>query len=50
MIRVVVVEDHHLVRQGIIKLLESANDLDVVGEADDGAQAMHCLNRFARMS
>jgi DNA-binding NarL/FixJ family response regulator len=40
MIRVVVVEDHHLVRQGIIKLLESANDLDVVGEADDGAQAI----------
>lgn len=40
MIRVVVVEDHHLVRQGIIKLLESANDLDVVGEADEGAQAI----------
>jgi DNA-binding NarL/FixJ family response regulator len=40
MIRVVVVEDHHLVRQGIIKLLESANDLDVVGEADDGALAI----------
>ncbi|MBN2115337.1 MAG: response regulator transcription factor [Anaerolineales bacterium] len=40
MIRVVVVEDHHLVRQGIIKLLESANDLDVVGEADDGTQAI----------
>ena len=40
MIRVVVVEDHHLVRQGIIKLLESADDLDVVGEADDGTQAI----------
>src|SRR5512134_1056481 len=40
MIRVVVVEDHHLVRQGIIKLLESANDLDVVGDADDGTQAI----------
>lgn len=40
MIRVVVVEDHHLVRQGIIKLLESANDLDVVGEADDGKEAI----------
>lgn len=40
MIRVVVVEDHHLVRQGIIKLLESASDLDVVGEGDNGAQAL----------
>jgi len=40
MISVVVVEDHHLVRQGIIKLLESANDLNVVGEGDNGAQAI----------
>ena len=40
MIRVIVAEDHHLVRQGIIKLLESAGDLDVVGEAGDGEQAI----------
>lgn len=39
-IRILVAEDHHLVRQGIIKLLESANDLEVVGEAGDGAQAI----------
>ena len=40
MIRVVVAEDHHLVRQGVVKLLESAGDLEVVGEADDGIQAI----------
>ncbi len=40
MIRVVVAEDHHLVRQGIVKLLEGAGDLEIVGEADDGAQAI----------
>jgi len=40
MIRVVVAEDHHLVRQGIVKLLESADDLDVVGEAGDGVEAI----------
>lgn len=40
MIRIIVAEDHHLVRQGIVKLLESADDLDVVGEAGDGAQAI----------
>lgn len=40
MIRVVVVEDHQLVRQGIVKLLESAGDLSVVGEADNGMQAI----------
>ncbi|MGA2489206.1 MAG: response regulator transcription factor [Anaerolineales bacterium] len=40
MIRVVVAEDHQLVRQGIVKLLESTLDLEVVGEADDGTQAI----------
>ena len=40
MIRIVVAEDHHLVRQGIVKLLESVGDLYVVGEADDGNQAI----------
>ncbi|MGB8215123.1 MAG: response regulator transcription factor [Anaerolineales bacterium] len=40
MIRIVVAEDHHLVRQGIVKLLESTTDLQVVGEADDGLQAV----------
>lgn len=40
MIRIVVAEDHHLVRQGIVKLLESVSDLYVVGEADDGNQAI----------
>lgn len=40
MITVVVAEDHQLVRQGIVKLLESAGDLTVVGEADNGMQAI----------
>lgn len=40
MIRVVVVEDHQLVRQGIVKLLQGAGDLEVVGEASDGIQAI----------
>ncbi len=43
MIRVVVVEDHQLVRQGIVKLLESAGDLSVVGEADTGMQAIELV-------
>ncbi|MBM4424875.1 MAG: response regulator transcription factor [Chloroflexi bacterium] len=40
MIRIVVAEDHHLVRQGIVKLLEDAGDLKVVGEADNGKDAL----------
>ncbi len=43
MIRVVVAEDHHLVRQGIVKLLEGAGDISVVGEADNGAQAIELV-------
>ena len=40
MIRVLVADDHHLVRQGIRALLEAAPDLEVVGEADNGIDAV----------
>jgi len=40
MIRIVVVDDHHLVRQGICKLLEESGDIQVVGEADNGKDAL----------
>lgn len=40
MISVVVADDHHLVRQGIRALLENADDIDVVGEAEDGIEAV----------
>ena len=35
-IRVLVVEDHHVVRQGLVALLNVAEGLEVVGEAADG--------------
>jgi DNA-binding NarL/FixJ family response regulator len=38
--RILVVDDHQLVRAGIVSLLEGADDLDVVGEAADGEQAV----------
>ncbi|WP_341953842.1 response regulator transcription factor [Salinibacterium sp. TMP30] len=40
MIRVVVADDHPIVRSGIVGLLSSADDIDVVGEAGDGAGAV----------
>ena len=40
MIRVAVVDDQALVRAGFVVLLESAPDLEVVGSAADGAQAV----------
>lgn len=39
-IRVVVVDDHTLIRQGIIGLLNSQPDIEVVGEAGDGHEAL----------
>jgi DNA-binding NarL/FixJ family response regulator len=41
MISVLIAEDHHLVRQGIRALLEKASDIKVVGEAQDGQEAVN---------
>jgi DNA-binding NarL/FixJ family response regulator len=40
MIRVLVVDDHHLVRAGLITLLDAAAGIHVAGEAADGQQAV----------
>ncbi|MDQ1731537.1 MAG: hypothetical protein QOK10_1696 [Pseudonocardiales bacterium] len=40
MIRVVLADDHRLVRAGLAVLLSTATDIDVVGEAADGEQAV----------
>ena len=45
-IRVVIADDHHLVRQGIRALLERASDIEVVGEAGDGQQAIELVARL----
>ena len=39
-IRVLVVEDHNVVRQGLVALLNVAGGLEVVGEAADGVEAI----------
>jgi len=39
-IRVLLADDHMIMRQGLRTLLENENDLDVVGEAEDGRQAV----------
>jgi DNA-binding NarL/FixJ family response regulator len=39
-IRILVVEDHHVVRQGLIALLKTVPDLEVVAEAADGLEAV----------
>lgn len=39
-IRVLVVEDHAVVRQGLVALLKVADGMEVVGEAADGVEAV----------
>jgi DNA-binding NarL/FixJ family response regulator len=39
-IRVSVAEDHPLAREGLVQLLESAEDIVIVGEAADGEEAL----------
>ena len=46
MIRVVVADDHNLVREGIRALLEKADDIEVVGEAVDGHEAVELVQRL----
>ena len=42
-IRVLVVDDHEVVRRGLLAFLDSEPDIDVVGEAAGGAQALDLL-------
>jgi DNA-binding NarL/FixJ family response regulator len=46
MIRIVIADDHHLVREGIRALLERAGDIEVVGEAVDGQEAVELVMRL----
>ena len=50
MIRVLVVDDHRLVRAGLVTLLEPSSGIEVVGEAADGQQALDLAGRFDRTS
>ncbi|ROO87307.1 LuxR family two component transcriptional regulator [Actinocorallia herbida] len=43
--RVIVVDDHAMVRAGFTALLSAQSDIDVVGEAPDGAQGVELSRR-----
>ena len=46
MIRVMLVDDHEVVRKGLAALLEVEPDLEVVGEAGDGPEAVRLARIF----
>jgi DNA-binding NarL/FixJ family response regulator len=39
-IRVLIADDHTIVRQGLVGILKASDDIEVVGEAGDGAEAV----------
>jgi DNA-binding NarL/FixJ family response regulator len=46
MIRLLLVDDQRLMRDGLRILLELESDFDVVGEAEDGAKALECYQQL----
>ncbi len=46
-VRVVLADDHAVVRAGIRKILETASDIDVVAEAGNGTQAIEAIGAHA---
>lgn len=44
-IRVLLADDHHIVRAGVRQLLESAADLHVIAEAGDGEEAQSLIQK-----
>ena len=47
MIKVLLVDDHELVRTGVRRILEEAGDMQVVGEASDGDEALRVVRKLA---
>jgi DNA-binding NarL/FixJ family response regulator len=46
LIRVIVADDHNLVREGTCALLEKAGGFEIVGEAEDGREAVEMVQRL----
>ena len=45
-IRILVVDDHTVVRQGLVALLNTVTDIAVVAEASDGQEAVDAYHKF----
>ena len=45
-IRVLLADDHHIVRAGVRQLIESASDLEVIAEAGDGEEAQTLIQQY----
>jgi two-component system response regulator NreC len=45
-IKIILVDDHQIVRQGLRKMLTAEPDIKIVGEADNGCAALQLVNKF----
>ncbi len=45
-IRILVVDDHFMVRLGLIGAISTEPDIEIVGEASNGADALECFQRL----
>jgi len=46
MIRIIVSEDHHIVREGIFKLLDGSQDFEVIGQAGNGVETLKLVQEL----
>ncbi|MEW6669849.1 MAG: response regulator transcription factor [Thermodesulfobacteriota bacterium] len=44
--KIVVAEDHRILREGLKALLAGSNKVEIVGEAEDGLEAIRCVERL----
>jgi DNA-binding NarL/FixJ family response regulator len=44
--RIFIVEDHQLFREGLKSMLNSRGDIEIIGEAEDGLDALRFINRL----
>ena len=47
MIKILVVDDHALIRKGLKQLLEDRSDMQVTGEAETGLQAINMIHKLS---
>jgi two-component system response regulator NreC len=43
--KIVLAEDHTILREGLKSLLSSSQDFEVIGEAADGREAIRCVGK-----
>jgi len=44
--RIIIADDHAVVRRGLKEILASEHDMDVVGEAKDGDEALELVRKL----